>query len=86
MPRVSEFFGIVIYIYFRDHPPPHFHALYAGSEAAIDIDTLGVLAGSLPPRAYGLVAEWGVLRRAELRRAWQQASQPGPIDPIEPLP
>jgi hypothetical protein len=25
MPRISSFFGIVITMYFDDHPLPHFH-------------------------------------------------------------
>ncbi len=86
MPKVSEFYGIAIYFYFRDHAPPHFHAWYSGSEAQVEIDSLRVLKGSLPPRALGLVVEWGVLRREHLRRAWRQASAPGPVDPIDPLP
>ena len=35
MPRLSEFYGIVIYMYFADHNPPHFHAIYAEHEAPI---------------------------------------------------
>ena len=35
MPRISFFYGIAIYMYFRDHAPPHFHAQYAGEEAVI---------------------------------------------------
>jgi Domain of unknown function (DUF4160) len=45
MPRISSFYGIVIEMYFRDHPPPHFHALYAGEKAKIDIATGEVLRG-----------------------------------------
>lgn len=86
MPRVSAFYGVEIYFYFEDHPPPHFHAFYSGHEAQVVIDTLQITRGFLPPRAYGLVVEWAMLRREELRRAWAQASRPGPIDPIEPLP
>jgi hypothetical protein len=26
VPLLSEFYGIVIYMYFQDHNPPHFHA------------------------------------------------------------
>ena len=63
MPRISEFFGISIYIYFEDHPPPHFHARYAEFEALIRIDDFRVLRGSLPPRALGLVVEWAGLRQ-----------------------
>lgn len=85
MPRVSEFYGIVIYFYFADHNPPHFHAFYAGEEAEIAIESLEVLAGRLPPRAMSMVVEWAILRRIDLRRAWAQASLPGPIDPIDPL-
>ena len=44
-------------MYYRDHPPPHFHAKYGGDEAIIAIDTGEVLAGRLPPRALGLVEE-----------------------------
>ncbi|MBY0307925.1 MAG: DUF4160 domain-containing protein, partial [Phycisphaerales bacterium] len=69
-----------------DHPPPHFHAAYAGQQVQIEIDSLRVLAGSLPPRALGLVMEWAVLHRPDLHRAWVQASKPGPVDPIAPLP
>ena len=29
MPRLSTFYGIVIAMYYRDHHPPHFHAVYA---------------------------------------------------------
>lgn len=28
MPRISYFLGIAIYMYFRDHEPAHFHAMY----------------------------------------------------------
>jgi Domain of unknown function (DUF4160) len=44
MPRVSAFFGIVIYMYYNDHLPPHFHAEYAEHEAIYEIDTLMLLA------------------------------------------
>jgi hypothetical protein len=33
MPRISEFFGVLIYMYYNDHAPPHFHAEYGGREA-----------------------------------------------------
>jgi len=28
MPELSRFLGIVIYMYFNEHNPPHFHAEY----------------------------------------------------------
>jgi hypothetical protein len=51
VPRISEFYGIVIEMYYSDHPPPHFHARYAGDEATIVISSGELLAGSLPGRA-----------------------------------
>ena len=49
MPTISVFYGIVIQMFWRDHVPPHFHALYAEHEALIDLRDLGVIRGSLPP-------------------------------------
>ncbi|MCL6564418.1 MAG: DUF4160 domain-containing protein, partial [Firmicutes bacterium] len=37
MPTISEFFGIVITMYWQDHMPPHFHALYGDDEVLVDI-------------------------------------------------
>ena len=73
MPELCRFYGIVIQMYFGDHVPPHFHALYGGDEALVDIDSLAVVHGHLPPRAQGLVVEWASLRQAELREAWDRA-------------
>jgi len=58
MPEICRFYGIVIKMYFDDHNPPHFHAEYAEHEALIDVNTLSVFSGRLPPRALGLVTEW----------------------------
>jgi hypothetical protein len=48
VPRISEFYGIVIEMYYGDHPPPHFHARYGGDSAKIEIATGAIIAGSLP--------------------------------------
>ncbi len=57
MPEISRFYGIVIQMYFGEHPPPHFHARYAGQSAKVDIDALTLIDGKLPARALGLVLE-----------------------------
>ncbi|MBI3910585.1 MAG: DUF4160 domain-containing protein [Armatimonadetes bacterium] len=85
MPRISEFFGISIYVYYREHLPPHFHALYGDDEALVAIANLCVLSGRLPPRAMGMVIEWASLHQEELRRVWAQAIAHEPLDGIEPL-
>ena len=66
MPEISRFYGIVIRMFFDDHEPPHFHAGYAEDEALVTIETQAVIAGRLPPRALGLVAEWTALHQEEL--------------------
>ncbi|MGI8635107.1 MAG: DUF4160 domain-containing protein [Segetibacter sp.] len=66
MPRISSFYGIVIWIYFNDHNPPHLHAAYGEHEILIRIADLSVYFGSLPSRAFGLVMEWALLHQNEL--------------------
>ena len=85
MPRLSAFYGLVIYMYWRDHQPPHFHAEYGEHEALIVIADGRVYAGSLPPRALRLVREWRRLHVEELERAWELAAlreDPGIIEPL----
>ena len=85
MPEVSRFFGIVIRINFEDHPPPHFHARYANENVAIEIATLTVIAGSLPPRALGLVIEWAAQHQKELMTNWELVRNGKLPSRIEPL-
>lgn len=73
-------------MYFDDHPPPHFHARYGGSEAQVIIATGEILNGTLPPRAAALVAEWTHLHHEELDADWELARQERPLNTIEPLP
>ena len=58
MPTISVFYGIVIQMFWNDHAPPHFHALYGEFEAIINIQTMDVMRGSLPKRALSMVLEW----------------------------
>ena len=51
MPELARFYGIVVKMYFDDHPPPHFHAFYGDYQVLISISELSVFAGSFPPRA-----------------------------------
>lgn len=86
MPELSRFYGIVIRMYFGDHPPPHFHAIYGGSKAVVDIETFALIEGQLPPRARGLVTEWATIHQDELREAFRRAEAleaPAKIHPLE---
>ena len=86
MPTISQFFGIVIQMFWREHAPSHFHALYAEHEALIDIRTLELIGGSLPRRALSLTNEWAIEHREELmedRKLYQSKQAPTPIEPLE---
>ena len=86
MPRISTFYGIVISMYWREHGVPHFHVTTAEFKATVAIDSLEVLAGSLPPRAVRLIREWAELHRDELHENWLRARARRPLFEIEPLP
>ena len=58
MPRISQFRGIDISMYYNDHAPPHFHAEHGDDEAVIDIMNLTVIDGSLPSKLLKLVLQW----------------------------
>jgi Domain of unknown function (DUF4160) len=85
VPEISRFFGIVILIYYSDHPPPHFHVRYGEQRAIIGIESLAILEGRLSPRVLGLVVEWASLHREELTADWERARRQEPLEPIAPL-
>jgi len=73
-------------MYWRDHPPPHFHAQYGEHWAEVAIEDGQLLKGALPPRAMRMVEEWRGLHRGALRENWRRAQRPEPPVEIEPLP
>ena len=85
MPEISRFLGIVIGIFPREHPPPHFHAVYGEYQITVDIPS-GVVHGDFPKRALRLVLEWLDLHPQELLEAWelvQAGRTPNRIAPLE---
>jgi hypothetical protein len=86
MPEISRFYGIVIRMYWADHPPPHFHAEYGSDQARIRIEPVGVLAGRLPPRILAMVVEWAAIHRDELFADWELAHARRALSSIEGLP
>jgi hypothetical protein len=84
MPEISRFLGISIYMYYREHVPPHFHAEYGEYEAIVEIQS-GVVSGKLPRRALNLVLDWCELHTTELLRDWELARREEPLVRIQPL-
>lgn len=85
MPKLSEFYGIIITMNFGDHHPPHFHAQYGEHEATFGIDPVDIQRGSLPNRARRLVLEWAAAHRVELSENWERASRFESVNRIAPL-
>jgi hypothetical protein len=85
MPVISTFYGILIYMYWNDHAPPHFHAKYGEFQALINIKDFSVIEGKLPPKALGLVVEWASIHREELLENWELGIEGKTFKKIEPL-
>ena len=83
MPTISAFYGILIRMFFNDHPPPH--ARYGEFEATVDIATREVLEGQLPRRALNLVREWAIMHKEELLADWRFCRENTAPAKIEPL-
>jgi len=84
MPRISIFFGIVVYMYYDDHPPSHFHAQYEGSDCMFSLNG-DLLKGAMSPRALKLIKEWAVLHHDELHENWEKCVNDMPLNWIKPL-
>ncbi|MCY3022336.1 MAG: DUF4160 domain-containing protein [Planctomycetota bacterium] len=84
MPCISRFYGIAIYMYFSDHAPPHFHAIYGEYDAEIEISSGRVIDGWLPKRVLRLVRPWARVHQDELERNWSNARQERKLSQIEP--
>jgi hypothetical protein len=91
MPELCRFYGIIIRMFWGDHPPPHFHAIYGEHEALIEIRSSEIIEGSLPLGARSLGSQWIALQwialhRTELIEQWDLARQSRPLGKIDPLP
>jgi len=84
MPVLSRFFGIVVFMNYNDHNPPHFHARYQDQEVIVEIDS-GIVTGTMSQRALRLLFEWMDEHREELRANWKRARDRRPLLPIPPL-
>ena len=71
-------------MYYRDHSPPHFHALSSGYSIVVEIQS-GTVEGRFPPRALRHVLEWTELHRDELMEDWDLARSRKPLKAIAPL-
>jgi len=85
MPVISRFYGIVVFINYNDHDPPHFHARYQEQEVIVDIQT-GVVTGTMSRQALQCCSMGFGLHREELMENWNRARDRRALVPIAPLP
>lgn len=84
MPEICRFLGIVIYMLFDDHKPPHFHAVYGDYQINIEINT-GIVEGRFPRRALNAILEWHSLNKDLLLEDWFLAEHHESLKKIPPL-
>ena len=85
MPRISEFCGIAIYMYYKEQGVAHFHAIYGQYDVPIGIDPINILEGKLPRRVRSLVFEWAETYQTELLANWELARTGHPLRRLPPL-
>ena len=69
--KLLDIYGIIIKLFFSDHPPPHFHAIYGDYNALFNLETLEIIEGDLPNRATKMVVEWAKIYQLELLKMWK---------------
>ena len=88
MPIVSQFYGIIIRIYFNDteqHYLEHIHVQYNEYDAVYSIKDISLLEGKLPPKQHKLVVAWMEIHKEELHALWKVSQNDGEIFKIDPL-
>ncbi|HZK26945.1 MAG TPA: DUF4160 domain-containing protein [Thermoclostridium sp.] len=87
MPIISQFYGILIYLYRElngQHNIPHIHAQYGEYELSISFDGK-IIAGNLPNKQRKLVEAWVAIHEDELKAAWKAYNESGEIIKIKGL-
>ena len=85
MPTISMFRGIKIFMNWREHQPPHFHATYGGDEVLISIKELEVLDGNIPSKQLKMLLGWAAFHQEELMENWELAESKQELFTIELL-
>jgi hypothetical protein len=72
MPTIKLLDSIKIQVYFRDHMPPHFHAIYNEYEVLMEINSLEVYSGSLPNKQMRKVREYAEKNQEFILKKWNE--------------
>ncbi len=72
-------------MFYNDHAPPHFHAVYGEYELLVSISPITILAGKVPNRVRSMVLEWAALHQVELMENWEHCRRAEPLSSVSPL-
>ena len=84
MPEISRFLGIIVFMLYDDHCPPHFHAEYGEYKISVEILS-GIVQGRFPKRALRAVMEWYEINQNRLLEDWKLAEKHESLKKIAPL-
>ena len=87
MPLISQFYGILIRMFFNDqdqHHLPHFHAVYGDFSGSFTLDG-ELITGDIPMRQQKLVAAWAIIHQEELEVLWKTLQETGEYFKIKGL-
>ncbi len=85
MPTISMFRGIKIFMNYRDHLPPHFHAEYGEYDCSVSIHEIEIIAGNMPNKQLKMIYGWAALHQEELKEVWYLAQQQKELFTIDPI-
>ena len=87
MPVISQFYGIIIQMFFHDndkHHEKHIHVKCNEQEAVYDLKG-NILEGRIPYKKNKLVQAWITIHKEELESLWILIHKQGEYFKIEPL-
>lgn len=85
MPTIAMFRGIKVFMNWREHQPPHFHATYGGEEVLVSIRELEVLEGTMPSKQLKMLLGWAAFHQDELLENWALAEKNQELFEIAPM-
>ena len=87
MPLISQFYGILIYLYKEiggHHNQPHIHIKYNEYEMSMTLEGK-ILNGDIPNKQKKIVEAWRIVHEDELKAAWYAYNNDGEIVKIKGL-
>jgi len=79
MPLISQFYGILIRMFFNDqehHHLPHFHAVYGEYSGSFSLDG-EMITGNVPKKQLKLISAWATIHQEELEALWHSIQDTG---------